>query len=112
MAPQQDMVDYPVLWEGSQFRAIDKFDCRVIELSHELDGCSRYTTVIPISPKEHREQERQTKAHVVVIESMYWTLFKIYSDWGECHEMYIHNSLFKEIELAKKHAWEQGLLFF
>ena len=103
-------VDYPVVWEGRQYKEIEKFDCRVVKLSYELNGCGEYMTVIPISSKKYREEERQTKAVVVISENVEWTLFEVYDDWGQCYEMYIHNSLAKEIETAKKAAEEQGLL--
>lgn len=103
-------VDYPVVWQGKQYEAIDKFDCRVVGLKNELNGYGGYFTVIPISSKEYRENERETKAAVVITENAGWTLFSIYSDWGECYEMNIHNSLKKEIEFAETVAKEQGLL--
>lgn len=103
-------VDYPVVWEGRQYKEIEKFDCHVVKLKYELNGCGGYMTVIPISPKKYREEERQTKAAVVITENAGWTLFSIYSDWGQCYEMNIHNSLAKEIKEAKNAAEEQGLL--
>jgi len=103
-------VDYPVVWDGRQYKEIEEFDCRVVKLRYEINGCGSYMTVIPISPKKYREEEHQTKAAVVISENAGWTLFSIYSDWGQCYEMNIHNSLEKEIKAAKKAAEEQGLL--
>ena len=68
-------------------------------------------TVIPISSiKTRREHPGLTKAKVQIQMERGWTVFKIYSDWGQLHMVKIHNSLKKEIEFAKQKAIENELL--
>lgn len=96
----------PVLWEGKLYYGIREFDCIKVSLYTEPTKQGGYFTVIPISSAEFR-RDNPTKAKVYVIKRDEWTEFTIWDDWGEGHEMKIHNSLSAEIEAAiaaaKKH---------
>lgn len=99
----------PVIFEGRKFFGIREFDCHIVGLFTEKTLQGTFFTVIPISPAEYRKKI-PTKAKVKIQTKGDWTTFKMYSDWGQCHKMEIHNSLSKEIEFAKQKAVEQSLL--
>jgi hypothetical protein len=98
----------PVIFEGRKYFGIREFDCHSVGLYTEKTLKGTFFTVIPISPKGYREKT-PTKAKVEVELKKDWTIFKMFSDWGECSTMEIHNSLSKEIEIAKKSIIERGL---
>jgi len=99
----------PVIFEGRKFFGICKFDCICVDLFTEKTLQGTFLTVIPISSAEYRKK-KPTKAKVEIKIKKNWTLFKIYSDFGQYHEIEIHNSLSKDIEFARNNAIEQGLL--
>lgn len=99
----------PVIFMGRKFFGITEFDCRSVGLFTEEILQGTFFTVIPISDVKYRKK-RPSKAKVEIESKDDWTIFKIYSDWGQCSKMEIHNSLSKEIEFAKQQAIEQGLL--
>ncbi len=99
----------PVIFEGRKFFGIREFDCHSVGLFTEKTLQGTFFTVIPISDAEYRKKS-PTKAKVEIETKDDWTIFKMYSDWGQCHKIEIHNSLSKEIEIAKQKAVEQGLL--
>lgn len=99
----------PVIFEGRKFFGIREFDCHSVGLFTEKTLQGTFFTVIPISDAKYRKKN-PTKARVEIETKDDWTIFKMYSDWGQCHKMEIHNSLSKEIEIAKQKAVEQCLL--
>lgn len=106
--PELYTVLCPVIFEGRKYFGIREFDCHSIGLYTEKTLKGTFFTVIPISPKKYREKN-PTKAKVEIELKKDWIIFKIFSDWGECSTMEIHNSLNKEIEIAKKAMIERGL---
>lgn len=99
----------PVNFKGRKFYGIREFDCVIVSLFTEETLQGGYFTAIPISNAKYRE-EYPTKAKVIVTKVGNWTVFDIYSDWGELSIMRIHNSLSKEIDFAIKSAREKNLL--
>ncbi len=99
----------PVIFEGRKYFGIREFDCKCVGLFTEKTLQGTFFTVIPISDLEYRKKS-PTKSKVEIEVKGDWTIFKIFSDWGECSKMEIHNSLSKEIEFAKEKAVEQRLL--
>ena len=106
--PELYTVLCPVIFEGIKYFGIREFDCHIIALYTEKTLKGTFFTVIPISPKKYRDKS-PTKAKVEIELKKDWTVFKIFSDWGECSTMEIHNSLSVEIETAKKAIIERGL---
>lgn len=110
--PQSEPKSYtvlcPVIFEGRKYFGIREFDCHSIGLYTEKTLRGTLFTVIPISPKKYREKS-PTKAKVEIELKKDWTIFKIFSDWGECSTIEIHNSLSEEIKTAKKAMIERGL---
>lgn len=102
-----NMIVCPVIFEGRKFFGIREFDCHSVELFTEKSLQGTFFTAI--SSTEYRK-ENTTKAKVEIKTKGDWTIFKIYSDFGQCHRMEIHHSLSKEIEFARQKAVEDGLL--
>lgn len=98
----------PVIFEGTKYFGIREFDCHVVGLFTEKTLRGTFFTVIPISSKEYRDK-KPTKAKVKIEIKKDYTIFKMFSDWGSCSVMEIHNSLKDEISVAKEAAIEQGL---
>lgn len=96
-------IQQPVFFEGQRYFGIKEFDCSIVHLFTEKTLQGTFMTVIPISNAEYRENN-PTKAAIEITEENGWTIFYIYSDWGQKYTMKIHNILFKEIEDAKKGA--------
>ena len=103
-----DSVLCPIIFEGKKYFGVQKFDCHIVGLFTEETLQGKFFTVIPISPKDYRKT-RPTKAKVEIDIEKEWTIFKIFSDWGKCYVMQMHNSLKNEIKIAKDAAIEQGL---
>lgn len=99
----------PVIFEGRKFFGIKEFDCHCVGLFTEKTLEGGFFTVIPISPLEYRKKT-PTKARVEIKTENDWTIFKLYSDWGNYSIMEIHNSLSKEIEFARQKAIEHELI--
>lgn len=99
----------PVIFEGKKYFGIYEFDCINIGLFTEKTLQGTFYTKIPISSIEYRK-ENKTKSKVEIKSKGDWTIFKIFSDWGECSKMEIHNIFSKEIEIAKEKAIEYNLL--
>lgn len=105
----KDSIKCPVIFEGRKFFGIQEFDCYSVALFTEETLQGTFFTIIPISNIEYRKKT-PTKAKVGIKTTKHWTIFEIYSDYGRCYEIKIHNSLSKEIEFAKQKAIEYGLL--
>jgi len=99
----------PVIFKGRKFFGIREFDCHSVGLFTEKSLEGTFFTVIPISPIGYRKKT-PTKAKVEINTENEWTIFKLYSDWGNYSVMEIHNSLSKEIEFARKKAIEHELI--
>ena len=102
-------IKYPVVFEGRKFCGIRKFDCVIVDLYTEPTLRGGFFTSIPISETEYR-REHPTKAKVNVSILKGWTVFRIYSDWGELSVMEIHNSLSDEIALAIEGGKRRGVI--
>lgn len=96
-------------FEGREYFGIREFDCRVVSLFTEPTLQGTFLTVIPISDLEYRKRN-PTKAKVIINKNKHYTIFKMYSDWGGCSIIKIHNSLSEEINFAVNKAKEQELL--
>jgi len=101
-----------VIFEGREYQKIRKFDCIVLNFQN-TEGPG-YFTVLPISPKEYREEQtkagRTTKAKVEIIEYLHFVKFEITDDRGEIHRVTISKDMKKEITAAKDSAKQKGLL--
>ena len=96
-----------VEFEGRQYDEVIKFDCRILNFT-------RYFTVLPISPKEYRDEEAD-KGHklpckVEINEDDKFTHFDITDDWHKVYRVSLTNDMKKEIKAAKKAARKEGLL--
>jgi hypothetical protein len=99
----------PIIFEGNKYFGIKEFDCKCVWLFTEETLKGTFFTVIPTSNKEYRKNN-PTESKVEIETKNDWTIFKIYSDWGQCYEMKIHNSLKTEIDFAKQEAINKCLL--
>jgi len=99
---------YPVVFGDREYFGISEFNCINVGLYTEKTLQGTFFTHIPISDKEYR-MKNTTKAKVEIENENEWTIFKIYCDWGVCHIMKIHNTLKKEIEIAKQNAIDELL---
>ena len=96
-----------IKFEGREFKKVNKFDCRVCDFDN-------YFTVIPISPKNYRDEESAKgytmSAKVVITEDDEFTHFDIRDDWKKIHRVSLTNDMVKEIKTAKAAAIKQGLV--
>lgn len=101
-----------IIFEGQEYQKIHKFDCTVLNFQ-TAKGCG-YCTVLPISPKEYREEQtkagRTMKAKVEIIEYLHFIGFEITDDWGKIHSVTISKDMPGEIVTAKESAKPKGLL--
>lgn len=99
---------HPIKFNGIEYAAIEKFDCRTISLIEEHG--SRYTTTIPISSIQSRKKYG-TKAKVKITEEfLNYTTFYCYDDLGNAYVLDIPNHLQKQIAAAKQAAIDNELL--
>lgn len=99
----------PVIFEGREYFGIYEFDCIRVGLFTEKTLRGTFFTCIPISSAKFRKTN-PTEAKVYIKKQKDWTIFNIYSDWGELSVMKIRNCLSKEIDFAKQKAVEYGIL--
>lgn len=99
----------PVVFNNRAFLGIEEFDCYTVRLYTEETLNGTFSTVIPISDVNYRNQH-PTKASVHIKTDGDWVIFDIRDDWGKLHVMKIHESLSKEIQAAKNGAIKQGIL--
>lgn len=96
-----------IKYDGREFEKVNTFDCRVLDFD-------RFMTVIPISPKKHREIEtakgRPMSAKVVITQDDEFTHFDITDDWCKTERVSLTNDMAKEIKAAKAAAKRQGLV--
>ena len=96
-----------IKYDGMEFEKVNKFDCHVL-------GFDMFMTVIPVSPKEHRDKEeargRTMSAKVIITEDDEFTHFDITDDWGKTQRVSLTNDMVKEIETARAAAKRQGLV--
>jgi hypothetical protein len=101
-----------IKYNGMKFDSIRTFDCITLSFSGGTGG--NYTTCLPISDKQWREQEiakgRNMKAKVEVKNKGTYTQFNITDDWGTIETVIIDNIHDNEIKHAVNKAKEYGLV--
>jgi len=104
-----ETTEYKVIFNSRKFYGIKEFDCHIIDLFTEKTQRGGFLTILPISDKKYRLKHK-TKAKVIVETIDDWTVFTIYTDWGEENIIKIHNSLHDEILIAIHSAINDNLL--
>lgn len=89
-------------WDENNFEILNSFDGRVVD-----GNC--FLTVLPISPKECREQQADSPVFVQFWKGETSTEFVVTDDWGIQHVLLIPNHMEKVIEDCKSKILSNGL---
>lgn len=91
-----------VLFEGNEFSSIEEFDGHILSFGSEINGkCIGFFTVLPISPKDYRDEYYTVDYAKIEISNIKdFVVFNIFTDRKRPYSVRIREQYKEEIKKA------------